>query len=165
MREFRWCRQELAENCQNQGEHVHVVITSPKYRGVIPKCGRTFIQFYFYDLDPEAIRRSRAAGDDMTKARELIEGCFTEPQAEEMVKFLADYPAGDVIVNCEAGISRSPGIVLALRRKYGGDTEACFQTACPNIHVASVLGKVLGVGPFQAREYKHKGIIDPFSST
>lgn len=150
MREFRWCRQELAEGCRKQDWHVHVCITSPKYRNILPGCGRPALRLSFYDLDPAAVMRSRKAGDDMVKARELVDGCMTCLQAEEIVLFLEKYAEGDVIVNCEAGVSRSPGVVLALRRKFGGDTEAVFKTSCPNIHVASTLGKVLGVGPFQA---------------
>lgn len=162
MRHFRWCRQELAENCRKADWHVHICISSPGYRIISPECGRPKIGMLFYDLDPEAIRRSRKAGDDMKRAQELIDQCFYEDDASRIVKFLERYPEGDVIVNCEAGVSRSPGVVLALRRAFGGDTEECFRTACPNIHVASVLGKALGVGPFQARP-PSKEIIGLFS--
>lgn len=150
MRHFRWCRQELAEECGKQDWHVHVCISSPGYRTIMPKCGRPYLGMHFYDLDPEAIRRSRKAGDDMKRAQELIDQCFYEDDARRIVEFLETYKDGDVIVNCEAGVSRSPGVVLALRRKFGGDTEQVFKTSCPNIHVASTLGRVLGVGPFQA---------------
>jgi len=159
MRNFTWRRQEIAEGCKRDDRHVHIVITSPKCREVTPRCGKPSLQLFFYDLDPEAIRRTRAAGDDPVKAQELIEGCFSEAQARELAAFVEAHPE-DVVANCEAGVSRSPGVVLALRRKYGGDTEEVFRKACPNIHVASVLGRELGVGPFQARKFE--GIVDPF---
>jgi hypothetical protein len=162
MREFIWCRQEIAEYCLSDGVHIHVCVTTPGYRVIRPRCGRVTLNMLFHDLDPAAIRRTEAFAKDPKRGQELIDGCFTEAQAAEMAGFVAKADKDHmVIVNCEAGISRSPGIVLAFRRAYGGDTEAVFKKACPNIHVASVLGKELGVGPFQARKYK--GIIDPFA--
>lgn len=151
MREFDWCREEVARDCLRTKGHVHVCITSPKYPGVVPRCGRPYLALTFYDLDPEAIRRSYQGSEETERAKELIAGCFTEAHAEEMVRFVEKHPEEDVVVNCEAGVSRSPGVVLAFRRKYGGDTEDVFKRACPNIHVASLLGRLLKVGPFQAR--------------
>lgn len=149
MRLFRWCRQELAEGCKKQDWHVHVCITSPKYRNILPGCGRPSLRLSFHDLDPAQILSSRRAGDDMAKAQELVDGCMNLGQAEEIVLFLEKHPEGDVIVNCEAGVSRSPGVVLALRTKFGGDVEAVYKSSCPNIYVANILGKVLGLGQFQ----------------
>lgn len=159
MSNFIWCRQELAENCQFPGEHVHIVITSPSCRRIMPSCKKTTLRMFFYDLDPEAIRKTPAFEKDPVKGQQLIDGCFTEGQANEIAAFVSTvYYDETVIVNCEAGVSRSPGVVLALRRKFGGDTEEVFKKAYPNIHVASVLGRVLGVGPFQAPKYE--GISD-----
>jgi predicted protein tyrosine phosphatase len=153
MREFRWCRQELAEGCEKVDRHVHVCICTPGGRQIYPKCGRQTLSLAFHDLDPEAIRRTMAHYKDPAKGQELIDNCMTEAHAKLIAEFVGDFDL-TVIVNCEAGISRSPGVVLALRRKYGGDTEECYREAHPNIHVASMLGKVLGVGPFQAKKYE-----------
>lgn len=162
MREFTWCRQEIAEYCLLNGDHVHISVTTPGYRVITPRCGRKTLNMLFHDLDPAAIRRTEAFEKDPKKGQELIDGCFTEAQAADMAVYVRQTGEDEtVIINCEAGISRSPGIVLAFRRRYGGDTEEVFKKACPNIHVASVLGRVLGVGPFQARKYE--GIIDPFA--
>lgn len=160
MREFTWCRQELAEDCRFAGDHVHIVITSPGCRRIMLFCRKVTLRLFFYDLDPEAIRRTIAHCKDPVRGQELIDGCFTEEHARHIVQFI-QATTEPVVVNCEAGISRSPGIVLALRRKYGGDTEEVFKEACPNIHVASILGRELGVGPFQAPKYE--GIVNPFS--
>lgn len=163
MREFAWCRQEIAEDCRWGGDHVHIIIASPTApKRIMPSCKKMALRLFFYDLDPEAIRRTNAFANDPAKGQELIDGCFTEEHASQIARFVAALDEDEtVIVNCEAGVSRSPGVVLALRRKHGGDTEAVFRKACPNIHVASVLGRVLGVGPFQAPKYE--GIADPFA--
>jgi predicted protein tyrosine phosphatase len=113
----------------------------------------------FHDLDPEAIKRTRAAHGDWPKAQEMIDNCFTEAHANALVAFLEPIEAL-LVVNCEAGISRSPAVVLALRRKYGGDTEQVYKEAIPNIHVASVLGRVLGVGPFQPKPVESDPEVD-----
>lgn len=152
MRVFSWCRQELAEDCHFEGDHVHIVIASPEGRTIIPHCRKTTLRMFFYDLDPEAIKRTSAFATDPVKGQKLIDGCFTPEHATHIARFI-EATQETVVVNCEAGISRSPAVVLALRRKYGGDTEECFKRACPNIHVASMLGRELGVGPFEARKY------------
>lgn len=161
MKEITWCREEVAEGCRRDGDHVHVVITSVGSRRIIPACRKTTIRMFFYDLDPDAIRRTNAYAENPDKGKELVDGCFTQEHARQLVWFLNTVPEeADVVVNCEAGVSRSPAIVLALRRKYGGDTEDVFRRACPNIHVASVLGRELGVGPFEPRKYED--IVNPF---
>lgn len=161
MREFTWCRQELAEDCRYAGDHVHIVIASPEGRRIMPSCRKMTLRLFFYDLDPEAIRRTGAYASDPEKGKKLIDGCFTEEHAHHIARFV-ERTEEPVVVNCEAGISRSPGVVLALRRKHGGDTEDVYKKAHPNIHVASMLGRELGVGPFQAPKYE--GIVGIFSS-
>lgn len=153
MRDFTWCPQEVAERCDQERDHVHIIIASPKGRFIHPPCRKTMLRLFFYDLDPEAIRRTEAFKNDAAKGQELIDGCFTEEHAGHIELFVRSTDPSDVIVNCEAGVSRSPGVVLALRRKYGGDTEWVYKRSHPNIHVASLLGKALGVGPFEPKKY------------
>lgn len=160
MREFTWCRQEIAEGCSRDDDHVHVVITTPGERKIMLPCRKTTLRIFFNDLDPEAIRRTKAFAENPTKGQMLIDGCFTGAHAWEVASFVSMTNPDDVVVNCEAGVSRSAGVVLALRRKYGGDTEELFRKAHPNIHVASMLGRELGVGPFE--EPKYEGIVNPF---
>lgn len=161
-RKFTWCRQEIAEFCISDVKHVHICITTPGYRGIIPRCKKKTLNFFFYDLDPDAIRRTPAFANDPLRGKEIIDGCFTEDHARQMIDFVGETDEnGIVVVNCEAGISRSPAVVLAFRSKYGGDTEEVFREAYPNIHVASMLGRELGVGPFQAP--RHEGLVFPFS--
>jgi hypothetical protein len=46
-------------------------------------------------------------------------------------------------VNCDAGLSRSPGVVLALRQFYGGNTQECHLKAFPNAYITSLLKQEL----------------------
>lgn len=146
MRNFFWCPQEAALACRGTDVHYHICITGPEGRTIYPACGQKALHLYFRDQDPEAIRRTEAYAQHPAIGEELIRQCFTEDQAKEMAAFVKATPDSDdtyVIVNCEAGLSRSPGTVLAFRRFYGGDVDEPFRKAHPNIHVASVLGKVL----------------------
>ena len=162
MRKFDWCRQEIAEECNWGSPHSHIVIASPGGRRILPACRQVTLRLFFYDLDPEAIRRSNAYLDDPAKGRELISGCFTSHHAEQIIAFVKLSDSDErIIVNCEAGVSRSPAVVLAFRRSQGEETESVFKKAHPNIHVASILGNLLGVGPFKAPKYE--GIVDPFA--
>lgn len=151
MRQFTWCRQELAEDCRHEGVHAHIVITSVGYRMIVPSCKNTKLTLFFWDLDPAAIRRTAKYKKDPALGDRLIDGCFSREQAAAITMFVGATAPDDIVVNCEGGISRSAGIVLALRRAFGGDTEQVFNEAHPNIHVASLLGEELGVGPFLPR--------------
>lgn len=148
MRYFTWGPQEWAENCSCSGEHYHVCISSPQGRDIRPRCNRKSLNLFFHDLDPEAIRRTEAYAKDAAYGEELIKHCFTEEQARAIVDYVKSTPENTVIlVNCEAGISRSAGVVLAMRRFYGdsdlGTADEVFQRAHPNVHVTSVLSRIL----------------------
>lgn len=145
MKTFVWCPEEVMVACQKyiKYPHAHIAIRSIGSKQQKPKCKGPTIRLEFYDLDPAAIARTNAFANDPVKGKELIDGCFKEKHAEQIVIFVEKIRQKLIVVNCEAGISRSPGVVLALRRHYGGDVEEPFQRAAPNIHVASVLGRVL----------------------
>jgi predicted protein tyrosine phosphatase len=155
MKRFKWCPEIAIRKCLGffPEPHVHVCIRSVGAEIKTPECGNAALYLDFHDLDPEAIRRTALYEKDPSRGEDYARGCLNEQQACSIARFVADCPDDLlVVVNCEAGVSRSPGVVLALRRKYGGDTEECFRKAYPNIYVASMVGKELGVGPFQGRE-------------
>ena len=156
MHKFTWCRQEFAERCLLATEHFHVCIGSPSYipgKVVMPACrmGRLYDILYmaFADFEPDKIMKTQAYAINPVKGQEIINQCFKVKDAEDLAAWVDDTPLGStVIVNCEAGVSRSPAIVAAFRRFYGGDDLEPFRTAWPNLHVANTLAKVLGVSPF-----------------
>ena len=127
--------------------HAHICIRSFGETIKFPPCtGHTLFQA-FNDLDPEAVKRSGAYENDPDKGQKIIDTCFTEQHAREIVDFLKMIRDEHLVyINCEAGISRSAGIVLALRRHYGGDEEEIFGKAVPNIHVTSTMTRILKEG-------------------
>lgn len=146
MKNFIWCREEIMVACEQyigKVPHAHIAIRSVNSFQRSPQCGNPTLRLAFYDLDPAAIIRTNAFANDPKKGNEIIAGCFREGHAEEIAVFVEKTRRKLFVVNCEAGISRSPGVVLALRRHYGGDVEEPFKKAVPNIHVASLLGQVL----------------------
>ena len=144
MRKFSWCRRENAANCTLEPLHYHICITETLGRTLKPPCGKPYINLYFHDLDPEALRRNLHAKEHPEVIEIMVAECFQESDARKIAAFVRSTPENAlIIVNCAAGVSRSPGAVLALRRVYGGDTEEVFQKAHPNIHVTSVLERVL----------------------
>lgn len=162
MRQFTWCRQEVAENCTWGGEHVHIIITTPGSRRIMPSCKKTALRVFFQDLVPDQIRKTKAFENDPKRGQELIDGCFTEQHAHDIARFVGATDEDEtIIVNCEAGVSRSPAVVLAFWRLQGEDIESVYRKAHPNIYVANMLGRVLGVGPFE--EPKYEGIVNPFA--
>jgi hypothetical protein len=146
MKTFVWCREEVMMDCEayiGKISHAHIAIRSIGSLQKPPKCGNPTLRLEFYDLDPAAIARTNAFADDPVRGKELIDGCFTEEHARKIAVFVEKTRRKLFVVNCEAGVSRSPGVVLALRRHYGGDLDEPYKTAHPNAHIASVLGQVL----------------------
>lgn len=144
MRWFFWFPQEIAEDCRLSSDHVHICITTPGYRLIKPFCNKRSINFRFLDLDPAEIRATEAYKADPVRGEAYASECFSPEQAQQMAEFVrATEP--DVVVNCEAGISRSPGVVLALRRVFGGDIEEVFRRARPCLYVTDLLEKALNV--------------------
>lgn len=129
---FHWCSEQIAEMCTHNfiGEHVHICITSPNKNEITPPCGGEVLHLKFWDLGERA-------------PRDFVKNLFNSTQAKEIVAFVKKHDL-PVVVNCEAGVSRSAGVVLALRRHYRGDTEEVYDRAIPNIYVASILSRELG---------------------
>ena len=139
---YTWCRLELARDCGRKDPHVHLSLQSPGAVSFNPKCGRITLSMFFVDLNPREIKRTKAAFENPKKADELAAGCMGVDQADQIARFVEDHP-DPVIVNCEAGISRSPAVVLALREWYGGSVWDVMKYSVPNMHVAFTLAHVL----------------------
>lgn len=163
MRQFNWCRQELAETCQWAGEHSHIIITTPGYRRIMPSCRKTSLRLFFHDLYPDKIKKTPYYAQNPESGQKAVTECFTEEQAQQIVQFVRSTDENElIVVNCEAGISRSPAVVMALRKFQGEDIEIVYKKAWPNIHVANTLGRVLGVGPFEEPKATPGEIVNPF---
>lgn len=143
MHQFIWCSRQEAEKCNYTSKHVHICITTPRHADVVLSCGCAQLNLSFHDLDPEAIIRSaKALG--MPVPTHLIEQCFTKDHARKIIQFVeSTQDDSTIIVNCDAGLSRSPGVVLALRQFYGGNTQECYTKAFPNHYIACLLKQEL----------------------
>lgn len=130
---FKWCPEIAILKCLGffQEPHTHICIRSVGAEIKTPECGNPALYLGFHDLGENC-------------PFEYVDGLFNEAHARAIAEFVQHTPDEKlIVVNCEAGISRSAGVVLALRRFYGGDTEEVYNKAHPNIHVSSTLGRVL----------------------
>lgn len=127
---------------------MHICITGPEGRALHPSCGKRTLHQFFVDLTPERIRATEAYLKDPEKGKQKVAECFNERQAREMVAYVrSTSPDETVVINCEAGISRSPGAVLAFRRSQGDPTDDIFEKAWPNEHVTKLVEQALNVRP------------------
>ncbi len=74
-------------------------------------------------------------------------GAMTE---EHAMKILAAFerhrpPLERVVLHCDAGVSRSPGVALALATLVGADTTEIGRRYAPNRHVVHTLLRAAGV--------------------
>jgi len=53
---------------------------------------------------------------------------MTDDDARKVVEFLNRYPNVDVIVHCDAGISRSSGVAAAISKYYTGSDKEIFNS-------------------------------------
>jgi hypothetical protein len=146
MKTFKWCPEIGMRTCKGffPEPHSHICIRTNGAEIRKPQCDGPALYLDFVDLDPDAIRRTQAFARNPAKGEQAVNDCMNEAQARALVHFVQHTPDDKlIVVNCEAGVSRSPGVVLALRRHYGGDTEEIFHKACPNIHVTSMVTRAL----------------------
>ena len=73
------------------------------------------------------------------------EDLMQEEDARQIRDLLEQYPDLDVIVHCDAGMSRSAGVAAAIVEASGGDQSRIFDSPCydPNLHCYRVLLNVL----------------------
>lgn len=86
------------------------------------------------------------AGNEQIKSilrlsfNDVDSGCFgamNEKDADSIVSFCSRYlPQTDLLVHCEAGVSRSAGVCAAILKWYEDDDKQIFGNACysPNMH-------------------------------
>ncbi len=141
---YTWCKLEDARDCERVDDHSHISLQSPGGARFIPKCGRVMLYLFFVDLSPREIMRTKAAFKNPKKGKELAAACMSVKQAHQIVTFVEDHP-GPIVVNCEAGISRSPAVVLALNEWHGEPTWDVIRRNIPNMHVAFTLATALRI--------------------
>lgn len=68
------------------------------------------------------------AGTDVYGRTVYANDLMSDEDAKNIIVFLKRYPCSDVIVHCDAGISRSSGVAAALMKYYNGDDSAIFDS-------------------------------------
>lgn len=116
--------------------HVIVSISTP---GDMPaEIGTNFwtrrlVQLQFHDLDDYVMQH--------VEIKDQYEGqCFNKQHAREILEAVADCPDAEVlVVHCDAGLSRSPGVAAALSKILVGDDSGFFYRYHPNMRVYRTL--------------------------
>src|SRR3954467_3561018 len=117
-------------------------------KGVMVKSSYVVISIHDPDKQPPRIRKQpgfRASlvlsFDDaeevpaMALPGEIV--LMSRGQAKKIRRFIEKHreDVGAVVVHCEAGMSRSPGVAAALCRAFGQDDQLFWQEYQPNRHV------------------------------
>ena len=92
-------------------------------------------------------------------------GCMTEDDADRIIKFVNIFIGSveQIVVHCEAGISRSAGVAAALMAIINGNDDEVFKDPkyCPNSHCYRLLlNRYYGTYGEQAIEQKFKENIE-----
>jgi protein-tyrosine phosphatase len=99
----------------------------------MPHCASPSLFLAFHDL-----------GDDAPA--DLHGGLFTDDQAKQIVEFVkGNSDTATILVNCEAGVSRSAAVAAALAKFFNGDDTLMFKKSCPNMFVFRKMLNALGI--------------------
>lgn len=64
---------------------------------------------------------------------------FSDLHAEEIVDFVLFHRSDNIVVHCEAGVSRSPAIAAAISQHFGIPAWSLFRQYAPNLMVFAIL--------------------------
>ena len=81
------------------------------------------------DILPLCFADADRPGTDVYGRDAGIQDLMSDKDAECIVEFLTKHPNVDVIVHCDAGISRSSGVAAAILKYLTGDDSSIFDNA------------------------------------
>jgi len=124
-------------------EHKHAIIsistpkdTWPTFPWVTKKTVAQ-IAMKFHDFDPKRWNSPSIGGMNEKQAREMA----------DFAKGMKGLGVEEILVHCDAGISRSAGTAAALSLFFNGNDGNFHKTHVPNIHVKSLILRALGMVP------------------
>ena len=127
--EFRVLNEYQAWSYKEETKHVFISIRSPYADPVMlpdnkNRFGQIFLQFHDLDHLPEV--------DKICLGVSKPYNLFTDKMAEDILKIASmSDDIETIIVNCEAGISRSAGVVAALANIINEDDSRFFKKYLP----------------------------------
>jgi predicted protein tyrosine phosphatase len=113
--------QWVARNTEHHVPHVIVSITTPGDKEPpLPTNDKTLgiLRLEFYDMDRVVQGYNEGQEPKM----------FQPAQAKQVLAFVTAHPEAElVVVHCDAGLSRSPGVSAALAKVLNGDDGELFK--------------------------------------
>lgn len=118
---------------ENDRESVMISVSDPRMAYVeFPFCSkankiREILQLEFSDAD--------APGTDVYGNQASSDDLYNDEMADRVVDFVMNNQDADIIVHCDAGISRSAGIAAAILKATEGNDDRIFDSGwyCPNM--------------------------------
>ena len=145
MRKVLWANQRMGLACAwCEDKHIHICIRSVMAEPRGPSCSSPALLIAFHDLD------------DLAPA-EFHGGLFTDAQATQIVEFVkGNDPDATILINCEAGVSRSSAVAASLSKFFNGDDNEVFKHSVPNMFVFRKMLKALEIDSTSTYEQKEK---------
>jgi predicted protein tyrosine phosphatase len=135
------CRTEAERAEMPSHPHLIVSISTPgepeaQLRTNTATCA--LVQLQFHDFDDRALIEISSRHPDAV--RDYEPRCFSPVQARQVLDAIKQHPhAEELIVHCDAGLSRSPGVAAALSKILTGDDRYFFSRYHPNMRVYRTL--------------------------
>lgn len=116
------CNRDKAEIHKFQFPHLLISISAPNDKPKLPKNKNriAILSLEFHDLDKSYKDYKLFSKKDAYSIFELL-------KQNKSVKY--------IVVHCDAGISRSPGVAAALSKIFNGDDNKYFKEYLPNMLV------------------------------
>jgi predicted protein tyrosine phosphatase len=146
--------EDAAKTCSASEPHVSIVITSPGDDEIALPANHLRVEtlrLFFHDIVEERMRDKGMDVEDVT--RKFLERhnvplvFFGEEHATQIVGLLERNPEVKIVlVNCQAGISRSSAVAAAICMAKNGSDDHIFKSPLydPNKQVYTILVRALG---------------------
>lgn len=127
-----YSRQAIEDAAAHEVPHIIISIRTPGDRHAILRTNEhtlNVLRLSFHDLNDAAMEH--------VEVRDQYEAeCFNAEHARRILAIVKTNPdAQRLIVNCDAGISRSPAVAAALSKILARDDSYFFSRYCPNSRV------------------------------
>ena len=126
--------------------HIIISIQEPKDKLIEFSPNKTrlaVLSIDFYDLDYNPSRWGKKETEEIKK--QYGHGIFKPKQARTIINFVEEWKdkIDLIVVHCEAGISRSPGVAAAINKVLTGSDKSIFDNPMyiPNRYIYSTILK------------------------